>query len=227
LKPVLGYINSSVALENYQRHTATPTNLAFVQGRDGPVQDGVEAALGLSRGDWRKLQQSLSALGFDTRGTDGKPGQNTRKAIAAWQSGKRQEATGYLTKLQRDVILSEAQPKLAALPKVLPPPQVAQVNPALVMAIRNQVMPCWSTPIGIQGVAGLRTELNIVLGPDGSVRSVQPVDTGRMSTDGVFRTFTESAVRAVYACSPLKLPPESYQVWRNIIFNFDPSQLTG
>jgi outer membrane biosynthesis protein TonB len=106
--------------------------------------------------------------------------------------------------------------------------QVAQINPsALVMAIRNQIEPCWSTPIGIQGVAGLRTELNIVLGPDGSVRSVQPVDTGRMSTDGVFRTFTESAVRAVYACSPLKLPPESYQVWRNIIFNFDPSQLTG
>ena len=106
--------------------------------------------------------------------------------------------------------------------------QQAQVNPsALVMAIRNQVEPCWSTPIGIQGVTGLRAELNIVLGPDGSVRSVQPMDTSRMSSDAVFSTFTESAVRAVYACSPLKLPPESYQVWRNIIFNFDPSQLTG
>ena len=101
-----------------------------------------------------------------------------------------------------------------------------------VMAIRNQVMPCWSTPIGIQGVAGLRTELNIVLGPDGSVRSVQPLNTERMSTDGVFRmshdpvfrAFAESAVRAVRSCSPLKLPPESYQVWRNIIFNFDLSE---
>ena len=48
-----------------------------------------------------------------------------------------------------------------------------------------------------------------------------------MSRDPVFRAFAESAVRAVRACSPLKLPPESYQVWRNIIFNFDPSRMAG
>ena len=73
----------------------------------------------------------------------------------------------------------------------------------------------------------MRAELNIVMGPDGSIQSVVPMDKARMAGDPVFRAFAESAVRAVRACSPLKLPPESFQVWRNIIFNFDPSRLAG
>jgi outer membrane biosynthesis protein TonB len=108
------------------------------------------------------------------------------------------------------------------------PNQQAQVDPsALVMAISRQVTPCWNIPVGAQGVEGLRAELHILLGPDGSVQSVEPMDAARMADDPTFRTFAESAVRAVRACSPLKLPPEQYQVWRNIIFNFDPSMLTG
>ena len=74
---------------------------------------------------------------------------------------------------------------------------------------------------------GLRAELHIQLKPDGSVQSVEALDSSRMDADPAFRTFAESAVRAVRACAPLKLPPEQYQVWRNIIFNFDPSMLTG
>ena len=108
------------------------------------------------------------------------------------------------------------------------PDQQAQVNPsALIAAISRQVTPCWNIPVGAQGVEGLRAELHIQLRPDGSVQSVEPTDPGRMEADPAFRTFAESAVRAVRACAPLKLPPEQYQVWRNIIFNFDPSMLTG
>ena len=77
------------------------------------------------------------------------------------------------------------------------------------------------------GVGGLKAEIHILLRPDGAVQSVEPMDLPRMSADPAFRTFAESAVRAVRACSPLKLPPESYQVWRNVIVNFDPSLLTG
>jgi outer membrane biosynthesis protein TonB len=106
--------------------------------------------------------------------------------------------------------------------------QQARVDPsALAAAISRQVTPCWNIPIAAQGIAGLRAELNIVMGPDGRVQSVAPTDAARMRTDPVFRAFAESAVRAVRACSPLKLPAESYQVWRNIIFNFDPSMMTG
>jgi outer membrane biosynthesis protein TonB len=106
--------------------------------------------------------------------------------------------------------------------------KVAQINPSLLVAsISRQITPCWNIPIAAQGIGGLRAELNIALGPDGSVQSVSATDTARMRTDPVFRAFAESAVRAVQRCSPLKLPPESYQVWRNIIFNFDPSLIAG
>src|SRR3712207_6890011 len=43
---------------------------------------------------------------------DGKAGPNTRRAVAAWQRSKRQEVTSYLSGLQRDLILAEAQPRL-------------------------------------------------------------------------------------------------------------------
>ncbi len=106
--------------------------------------------------------------------------------------------------------------------------ETAQVNPsALVAAISQQVAECWSIPIAAQGVSDLRAELEIALGPDGSVRTVVPTDEARIRSDPVFRAFAESAVRAVQRCSPLKLPPESYQVWRNVIFNFEPSLLAG
>lgn len=106
--------------------------------------------------------------------------------------------------------------------------EVASINPSvLVASISRQITPCWNIPIAAQGIGGLRAELEISLGPDGSVQTVAPTDLGRMSSDPVFRAFAESAVRAVRACSPLKLPPESYQVWRNVIFNFDPSMMAG
>ena len=106
--------------------------------------------------------------------------------------------------------------------------KVAQINPSLLAAsISRQITPCWNIPVAAQGIGGLRAELNIVMGPDGSIQSVVPTDAARMSRDPVFRAFAESAVRAVRACSPLKLPPEAYQLWRNIIFNFDPSRMTG
>lgn len=106
--------------------------------------------------------------------------------------------------------------------------EAAPINPSvLVASISRQITPCWNIPIAAQGIGGLRAELEISLGPDGSVQTVAPTDLGRMSSDPVFRAFAESAVRAVRACSPLKLPPESYQVWRNVIFNFDPSMMAG
>lgn len=106
--------------------------------------------------------------------------------------------------------------------------KVAQINPSVLAAsISRQITPCWNIPIAAQGVSGLRAELTIALGPDGSVQSVAATEAERVRNDPVFRAFAESAVRAVHACSPLKLPPESYQLWRNIIFNFDPSALTG
>ena len=35
----------------------------------------------------------------------------------------------------------------------------------------------------------------------------------------------DSAVRAVYQCQPYALPSEKYALWRDMILNFDPSDM--
>jgi peptidoglycan hydrolase-like protein with peptidoglycan-binding domain len=104
-----------------------------------PSPAEIEAALGLGRENWRRLQEVLTVLGFDTRGTDGRPGQNTRKAIAAWQASKGQGATGYLAGPQRDLIMDEARPRLAALSLVpeAPPALGRRDEPAEVAQLRQ------------------------------------------------------------------------------------------
>jgi len=56
---------------------------------------------------------ALSALGFDTRGSDGVFGPRSRDMIAAWQKARNQPATGYLTGAQNQALLKEAAPAIA------------------------------------------------------------------------------------------------------------------
>ena len=46
------------------------------------------------------MQRGLEALGYEPPAPDGMFGPRTREAIRAWQSAKRMEPTGYLTKEQ-------------------------------------------------------------------------------------------------------------------------------
>jgi hypothetical protein len=48
-----------------------------------------------------------------------------------------------------------------------------------------------------------------------------------MNTDPFFRTIAESALRALYnpRCSPLALPPEKYQEWRDTLITFNPKDM--
>jgi hypothetical protein len=97
---------------------------------------------------------------------------------------------------------------------------------ALVGMIQEQIQPCWSPPVGRSDPGAIRVRIDIALNADGSVngrpRIVNPVN----SPD--FRAVSESAVRAIMRCAPLRLPPDMYDApngWRAIEFNFDPSQM--
>ncbi len=81
--------------------TAPETDSAAM-ARDG------EQALQLISSDRQRIQVVLTALGYDTRGTDGTFGQRSREMIAAWQKAKGQAATGYLTAAQVPALLREA-----------------------------------------------------------------------------------------------------------------------
>jgi peptidoglycan hydrolase-like protein with peptidoglycan-binding domain len=77
-----------------------------------PSGEAEEAALHLATTDRQRLQVALSALGFDTRGSDGVLGPRSREMIAAWQKARNHLETGYLTAAESQALLREAQPAL-------------------------------------------------------------------------------------------------------------------
>jgi hypothetical protein len=79
-----------------------------------------EDALGLDRDAWRDVQRRLTALGFGTRGTDGKPGDGTRRAVASWQKARDYNATGFLNRVQHEALLQEPVPASALAPVAAP-----------------------------------------------------------------------------------------------------------
>jgi peptidoglycan hydrolase-like protein with peptidoglycan-binding domain len=67
-----------------------------------------EADLNLSEQDRKKVQMSLTALGFNTNGTDGAFGPRTRAMITAWQKKQGLPETGFLDESQLVALLEQA-----------------------------------------------------------------------------------------------------------------------
>ncbi len=105
-------------------------------------------------------------------------------------------------------------------------------NPSLPMgmteidAIRSQFVKCWTMPAGARDAHQLIVAVNVRLNADGSVISAElGRDVGRYNSDSFFRAAADSAVRAVYKCSPLQnLPSNKYETWKFLQLNFDPSE---
>jgi len=72
-----------------------------------------EAALRLGEQDRKRVQVALTALGHDTRGTDGAFGPRTRQMIATWQKNQGAPETGYLTAPQLASLRQQAAAALA------------------------------------------------------------------------------------------------------------------
>ncbi|MAF94789.1 MAG: hypothetical protein CMM60_03420 [Rhodospirillaceae bacterium] len=93
--------------------------------------------------------------------------------------------------------------------------------------VRQQIRECWSLPAGAKEAENLSIEIRMAMNPDGTVRQARILDQGRLKSDPFFRAAAESALRAVLnpRCNPLKLPPEKYQQWQNMILIFDPRDM--
>lgn len=93
-------------------------------------------------------------------------------------------------------------------------------------SIKKQIEQCWNPPAGNKDAGKLQILLNISFKSDGSVASAKIVDNIKYTSDELYRVAADAAVRAVYKCSPLQdLPVDQYNLWRNLEFNFDPSNL--
>jgi hypothetical protein len=122
--------------------------------------------------------------------------------------------------------------------RIIRPKQIAvqseharrQVENELSKKVRQQIVPCWNIPGGVKDAQKMQISIRIMLKRDGSLLgSPQVVDRVRFRTDQSFRAVAESALRALLnpRCSPLKLPYGDYDIWKDITFNFDPSEALG
>ena len=94
-------------------------------------------------------------------------------------------------------------------------------------ALRRQIGSCWNVPIGARNAEELVVQVLITVNPDRTVQSAKVVDQLRMAGDPFFRAAAEAAVRALRhpLCTPLALPPDKYEQWKVIRFNFDPRDM--
>ena len=133
---------------------------------------------------------------------------------------------------KEDAFAKLAESLKSSKPKSAPKEQSAFISPDAKLsnremdAVKRQIAGCWSIPAGAAEAEDLLVRLRVVMNPDMTVRKV---DIDRSSDNGnpFWRTAAESAQRAVFKCSPLKLPIGKYDVWQIINFTFDPREMLG
>lgn len=98
---------------------------------------------------------------------------------------------------------------------------------ALKKIVVDTVVPCWNVQAGAKDGANLAVLVRLSMRPDGMVNSASIEDQARYLTDPFYRTAAEAARRAVLnpKCNPIKLPPDKYDHWRDIVINFDPKEI--
>jgi len=89
--------------------------------------------------------------------------------------------------------------------------------------LRQQLYSCLTIPAGAKALKDLKVLVNIEVNPDRTIKNAVLVNKERSATDTYFRTAAEAAMRAVNnpECSPLKLPEDKYDQWKEINFTFD------
>jgi outer membrane biosynthesis protein TonB len=94
-------------------------------------------------------------------------------------------------------------------------------------ALSAQLRQCWSILAGARYAENLVVDIKLFVNVDRTVRDAQIVDRIRYMSDSYYRAAADAAMRAVLNphCSPLDLPADKYDMWKEIIVTFDPSEL--
>lgn len=125
------------------------------------------------------------------------------------------------TKLE--IAMNDPAPKARKMSQI----DKARLTATLAGLVKQQITPCWNIPTGARDVHKMRIGIRIFLNPDGTLRGAPRLeDPNRVRSDPFYRAMAESAIRALHnpRCSPLKLPHDKYDIWKEISFNFDPRE---
>jgi hypothetical protein len=91
----------------------------------------------------------------------------------------------------------------------------------VINSIRNKLTKCWHVPESIAYKEKLSIKINLLLSEQGEIIMADVADTNSYKGDPLFRSIADSAMRAVYKCSPLAdLSSDYYHIWREITLDF-------
>jgi outer membrane biosynthesis protein TonB len=100
----------------------------------------------------------------------------------------------------------------------------AQLSASELDALRNRLMALWNVPVGLQDAAQVQVTIRIRFKRDGTLATGPLVMTS--GSGARFEAMRDSAVRAVFVGQPYTmLRPEHYEIWKEIDFTFDTSQM--
>ena len=92
--------------------------------------------------------------------------------------------------------------------------------------LRNHIAQFWNPPAGASGADALIVDIIVRLNKRAEVKEVLIVDEARMARDSTFRAAARAARSAVIESSPLPLPLDGYENWKELQFEFNPRFIT-
>jgi outer membrane biosynthesis protein TonB len=91
----------------------------------------------------------------------------------------------------------------------------------LLDALTSKVRECMTVPPAARD-ADISVLVHFSLTPDGNVVSVQADPT----SDPVAQATASAAVSAIKGCEPYQLPPDKYDIWKDVTLDFNPNMLS-
>ncbi|MBN8543804.1 MAG: hypothetical protein J0M34_06015 [Alphaproteobacteria bacterium] len=95
-------------------------------------------------------------------------------------------------------------------------------------AIRSQFVKCWRMPAGAKDADQLVVKVRVQVSQTGEVTEAKLASSqmGEYRANPFFKAAADSAIRAVWKCSPLQnLPSDKYETWSDMELTFDPSEM--
>lgn len=89
--------------------------------------------------------------------------------------------------------------------------------------IKSCVQSKWTVMAGGEDAQSTQVKVRLRFNPDGRLATA-PTIVNPQSTP-LFLAVSDSALRAVQACEPFPLPADKYEIWKDIILNFDPRDM--
>lgn len=95
--------------------------------------------------------------------------------------------------------------------------------------ISSQIYPHWAVPSGVRDAENIIIEIHVELRDNGEVipSSIKIIDEKRYATDYIFRAAADSARRAILEASPLDIPKEKIELFKEFTLRFNLKEALG